>query len=353
MRFRRAASLTILFESGQLAVFNFLTKNQFTCSPDCIEFLSKLDDWHLPETLFDYFPGADRTSLVSQLTQLVEFNALVVEGTQQSELDQKYRDEWQWGAVAGFYHFSVRNSQYIVGEPAREFIRMRKAWRESPQLYQSNSSNQQIINLPKSEFREGSLSLLKKRRSVRNFSSDSITIQVLADCLYAGNGIVGFYDDEDFGRLPMTMTPSGGARNPYELYVYAGNVAGLKPGFYHYSALDHDLGMVREGEIDVSESLADQEWTRRAAANIFLVAHYPRSMWKYHVATAYRVVLMEAGFIGQNIAIAATHHGLSAVPSGALAESMIESYLGVPSIETSVTLSLNIGVPVSEQEPYL
>jgi nitroreductase len=73
-------------------------------------------------------------------------------------------------------------------------------------------------------------------------------------------------------------------------------------------------------------------------------------MWKYHLANAYRVVLMEAGFIGQNIALAATHHGLSAIPSGALAESVIESYLGTPPVEASVTLSLNLGVPKLKPE---
>lgn len=63
------------------------------------------------------------------------------------------------------------------------------------------------------------------------------------------------------------------------------------------------------------------------------------------MAPAYRVVLMEAGFIAQNIALTATHHGLSAVPSGAFAESVIESYLGIPPVETAVLLSLNIGKP--------
>ena len=120
------------------------------------------------------------------------------------------------------------------------------------------------------------------------------------------------------------VTPSGGARNPFELYVYARNVTGLEPGFYHYAALDHDLGLVRAGQVEIAALLGGQSWPGRAAAVVFLVAHFPRSMWKYHLAPAYRVVVIEAGFISQNIALAATEHGLSAVPSGALTQPMIE-----------------------------
>jgi SagB-type dehydrogenase family enzyme len=345
MEFRRAATLTITFETGQLAVHNFLTKDRFTCSAECLDFLSRLDDWHAAENMFEYFPDFDSSSVAQQLTQLVEYNALVVDGTEQAELDEKYRIEWQWGAVAGFYHFSARNTPFLVGEKVREFMRQRKMWRPSPPLHQSNTDALRIVSLPTTDLHREPLALMRKRRSVRQFTDDAISVQCLADCLFAGNGIVAFHDDEDFGHLPITMTPSGGARNPFELYVYARNVVNLEPGFYHYASLGHDLGLIRAGEVDVAEMLAGQQWPARAAAIVFLVANFPRSMWKYHLASAYRVVLMEAGFIGQNIALAATHHGLSAIPSGAFAESVIESYLGTPPVEASVMLSLNIGVP--------
>jgi hypothetical protein len=45
-------------------------------------------------------------------------------------------------------------------------------------------------------------------------------------------------------KLPLKMTPSGGARNPYEAYVYALNVEGLPFGVYHYSAIDNTLGLL-------------------------------------------------------------------------------------------------------------
>jgi SagB-type dehydrogenase family enzyme len=345
MRFRRAATLAASFEDQTIAVHNFLTKDRFTCSIECLEFLSRLDDWHPADALFEYFPSVDRMDLADQLTTLVEFNAMIVEGTPQALLDEKYRSEWQWGTVAGFYHFSVRNTPFLVGEGVREFMRQRRIWRPSPPLNRSNENARQVTPLPETDLQKEPFALMRRRRSNRRFAGEPLSLPALADCLFAGNGIIEFYEDDDFGRLPITMTPSGGARNPYELYVYAGNVEGLEPGFYHYAALERDLGLVRAGEVNVPEMLGGQEWPARAGAIVFLVAHFPRSMWKYHMPSAYRVVLMEAGFIGQNIALAATHHGLSAIPSGALAESLIEEYIGLPPVEAAVLLSVNIGKP--------
>lgn len=345
MRFRRSSTLAVSFLEEKLAVHNFMTKDHFTCSGECLDFLASADEWCTPEALFACFPGVDRVSLAEQITQLVKFNALVVEGSPLAETDEIYRREWLWGTVAGFYHFSIRNTRFLTGADARDFMQKRKAWRPSPPLYQTNEARSKVYALPRTDIAGEPFALMRRRRSERKFANQSITQQMLADCLFAGNGIVEFREDEDFGRLPISMTPSGGARNPFELYVYARDVEGLEPGFYHYSALDHDLGLVRAGQVPVPPMLGGQKWPAKAAAIVFLVAHFPRSMWKYHLATGYRVVLMEAGFIGQNVTLAATHHGLSAIPSGAFNETLIESYLGTPPVEASVILSLNIGKP--------
>lgn len=343
MRFRRAATLLATFQAGEIVIQNFLTKDRFTCSAECLKFISQLDDWHRDRELFRYFPGVNAAGLAEQIAGLVSLNALIVEGTVQAEQDEIYRREWLWGPSAGLFHFSVRDTSFIVGAKARRFMRKRKAWRPSPPLHQTNRGMRQVTRLPRTDTAREPFALMRRRRSRRNFGNQPIGLEVLADCLFAGNGIVGFGKDPDYGRLPFTMTPSGGARNPFELYVYANNVSGLKTGFYHYGALAHDLGLVRAGKVDASRMLAGQKWPAKAAAIVFLVAHFPRSMWKYHLPMAYRIVMMEAGFISQNIALAATAHGLSAVPSGALKESLIESYLVTPPLESAVVFSISLG----------
>jgi len=353
MRFRRAAALAATFQGGEIVINNFLTQDRFTCSPECLRFLSALDDWHRDRELFRYFPESDRAGVAEQVAELVGMNALVVEGTPRADEDELYRREWLWGATAGLFHFSVRNTRFIVGTPARRFIRKRKAWKPSPALYQTNRGMKKTFGLPETDLTKEPFALMRKRRSRRNFDGKPIRLEALADCLFAGNGIVEFIEDKDYGRLPLSMTPSGGARNPFELYVYANKVAGLKTGFYHYSALDHDLGLVRAGQADVKRMLAGQLWPARASALVFLVVHFPRTMWKYHLPMAYRIVMMEAGFISQNIVLAATAHGLSAVPSGALKESLIEGYLGTPPLESAVVFSVSLGKARGRGQPAL
>lgn len=348
MQFRRAAALVAGFAHGRVVVHNYVERSHFSCSPECLQFLAALDEWQPAEKLFAYFPGADRTDLAEQLTGLVAAKGLVVKGSPQAARDEKYRREWQWGEIAGFFHFSIRETPFISGKPARALIRKRKAWRPSPPLVQSNREAVKVLRLPRTDLSREPFALMRRRRSLRQFSSTPITLQVLADCLFAGNGVLEVREDPDYGRLPITMTPSGGARNPFELYAYARRVIGLEPGFYHYDSMRHDLGQVRAGKVAVPPMLGTQQWAAGAAAIVFMVAHFPRTMWKYHLPMAYRVVMMEAGFIGQNIALAATHHGLSAIPSGALKEPLIEGYLGTPDLESAVVLSVSLGRPKSD-----
>src|SRR5690606_39547587 len=54
------------------------------------------------------------------------------------ERDQRYRDHWRWGAVAGFYHFSLRDLEFIDAERKLEQLREYKAEGDSPPLLTSN-----------------------------------------------------------------------------------------------------------------------------------------------------------------------------------------------------------------------
>ncbi len=152
------------------------------------------------------------------------------------------------------------------------------------------------------------------------------------------------------GDLPLKMTPSGGARNPFEAYVRVGNVDGIAPGFYHYSAVDQTLGLVAAApNPPASALLCGQDWWDGAGAVIFLVANFRRTMWKYEHPMAYRAVLIEAGHIGQNVMIAATHHGLCAGPTAFVRDAMLEEILQLDRVMQSVVYALIVGAPTPER----
>jgi SagB-type dehydrogenase family enzyme len=148
------------------------------------------------------------------------------------------------------------------------------------------------------------------------------------------------------------MTPSGGARNPFEAYVCARNVEGLAPGVYHYAGADGSLAPVEGARLPaLSELVGGQPWCDRAGALVLLVASFRRTMWKYGHPGALRVVLIEAGHIAQNILACAAFHRLAAAPTCAVSDMALEPLLGLDPLERAVLHTVALGVPASSPAP--
>jgi SagB-type dehydrogenase family enzyme len=119
-------------------------------------------------------------------------------------------------------------------------------------------------------------------------------------------------------------------RNPYEAFVYALKVDGLPSGVYHYSAIDNTLGLLNSSpHCSATELLVGQYWAEQANAIILLVANFERTMWKYPNPTAYRVLLIEAGHIAQNMCLAASDHHLTTTPTAAICDTHAHELLGL------------------------
>ena len=85
-------------------------------------------------------------------------------------------------------------------------------------------------------------------------------------------------------------------------------------------------------------------WTDDAAAIVFLVADYDRTMWKYPHPSAYRAVLIEAGHIAQNMILAAVEAGLVTAITAAVHDSIAQQAFGLTALTQSVVYALVIGV---------
>ena len=165
-------------------------------------------------------------------------------------------------------------------------------------------------------------------------------------------GATGTVDAPNFGRLLHKTSPSGGARHPGEVYVAALDVDGLAPGLYHYDAKDHTLAQLRAGSASrmrkqVLRLTVGQTHAARAGAVCFMTAVFPRSMYKYRSARAYRVVTLETGHLGQTFCLLATWLGLAPFTTAALADSAIEQALGIDGASESVLYVAGVGMPKS------
>jgi SagB-type dehydrogenase family enzyme len=343
MRIRSARTLVFTREAGEVVAFNYLANSTFSCSHDLLAFLGMVDDWTDFEDVTRLLPLTSRDELESTIGGLLNVKAITEEGSDLANAEEEFRAGWKWGVPAALFHLSVQDKTYMSLEQSEEQQEAKLDECPPPPLYLRNEN---AIELPPALNGNDLLQLMARRRTVRQANRGSISLSQLSDCLFAGLGITG-QTSNCVGSLPLAMTPSGGARNPYEAYVYARAVEDLDPGFYHYSAFDHTLGRIETEELPMpSDLMGGQSWADEMPCVILLCAQFERTMWKYDDANAYRVVLIEAGHIGQNVMLAATRHGLSACPSAALNHSRIKECVGAGNGYTNAPIyALTLATP--------
>ncbi len=171
----------------------------------------------------------------------------------------------------------------------------------------------EIVQLPEPRY-EGEMSVeeaIARRRSIRYYRDEPLTLDQLSQLLWAAQGITE-------KKKKFRASPSAGATYPFEIYVVVGNVQGLKPGVYHYNPFNHTLELIKEGDYrkELQKAALNQEWVGKAAIDIVLVAFYERTT-KYYGERGYQYVHIEAGHIGQNIYLQATALNLGTVAVGA------------------------------------
>ncbi len=322
---------------------NFLTRQVTTCSTDLVEFLSRLQDWQRIDEIIRAFQGVTADAL----NALVNATLLVERGSETARREEEFLSAWNWGVPAAMLHFCLQDADFVPLEDAEQLQVAKSKQVQSPALHLPNRGRFDPVIPLKDQARDDNAltDVMARRRTVRECDEAAFVGQdAIADCLYAGLGITG-WTSNCVGKLPLGMTPSGGARNPFEAYLFVKRVDGLAPGIYHYSAVEHSIGLVREAEIELSDLVAGQDWAETMSCAIVLCASLERTMWKYHDGNAYRVVLIEAGHIGQNIMLAATQAGLTACPTAALSHSRIRDAIGLERITDTPVYTLTIGVP--------
>ncbi len=186
----------------------------------------------------------------------------------------------------------------------------------------------EIIKLPEPKY-IGTSSIeeaLHKRRSVRTFREDPVTISEVAQLLWAAGGITGG------GNL--RTAPSAGALYPLELYLVAGKVNGLPAGIYKYRPKNNELSLVAKGDsrADLCGAALGQPSIKRAAAVLVIAGVFERTTAKYG-ERGIRYVHMESGHSAQNVCLQAIPLGLGTVVVGAFRDEEVRKVLHLEDTE--------------------
>ena len=218
-------------------------------------------------------------------------------------------------------------------------------WISKPELYKEYPESKKI-KLPTPEtIADMSLSeTLKKRKSIRSFSQQSITQKQLSYLLWASSGI----QRKEYG-YEFRTAPSAGALYPIETYLVVNNVEEVVKGVYHYNIKAHILEELSYGDFrgDITRAAMDQEMCSIAALVFIWTAIFNRSMWKYR-ERAYRYIYLDAGHIAQNLALTATALGLGSCQIGALFDDEVNKIINVDGTEESVIYMSVVGYPLQE-----
>jgi SagB-type dehydrogenase family enzyme len=166
---------------------------------------------------------------------------------------------------------------------------------------------------------------IAQRRSVREFSNQSVSFFEISQLIWATQGITLKARGFDF-----RASPSAGALYPIETYLVANRVEEIPPGLYHYDVREVQLVLLREGHFgqELSQAGLGQEMLEEGACVFVWTAIVGRSKWKYR-ERAYRYIYMDVGHIGHALYLAAAALDLGCCTVGAFFDEEVDHLVGV------------------------
>lgn len=189
-------------------------------------------------------------------------------------------------------------------------------------------------------------SVIRSRRSRRDFKGKPLTLSDLSTLLYYGDGISGDFDfklnKDEYSTITfgdkyiskLRTAPSGGGLYPIYLYIAALNINNLDRGIYKYMPFTHSLEKIKlfsdkdlenyynsnvfGGDIDL----------RKTALSIYYVYSLYENSRKYG-DMSFQFALIETGEIAQNIQLTAAASGILACDIGGFNKTLSEEFLNI------------------------
>jgi SagB-type dehydrogenase family enzyme len=194
------------------------------------------------------------------------------------------------------------------------------------------------VPLPAAPPRSELESLIAARRSIRKYTGESMSQAELASLLYFSYGITD-------PRRKWRAVASGGGLYPLEVYVVPLNVDDLERGIYHYNVEHNLLDVVSRGDRlpELKECIWFEDIDIDDAAALFIVtAIFERSTLKYQ-DRGYRMILMEAGEVAQNLTLVANSQNLGVCLVGGFHDNIVSRVLEIDGSYEAPLLPIVVG----------
>jgi SagB-type dehydrogenase family enzyme len=196
------------------------------------------------------------------------------------------------------------------------------------------------------------LDLVNQRKSVRQYTDESITLQELSYLLWCTQGVKQIHTRETSAQarewnvdITLRTVPSAGLRNPLDTYLVVNRVEGLESGLYRFLALQHKLVQLAT-DPDWSERLADaclkQRFVGQGAVAFIWVCNPYRTEYSYG-NRGYRYIFLDSGHVCQNLYLASEAIGCGTCAVGAFDDDIMNELLGVDGENQFVIYVASVG----------
>lgn len=187
------------------------------------------------------------------------------------------------------------------------------------------AEGEMVLPRPKYKGKVSVEEAISKRKSIRSYKDKPLLISEVSQILWAAGG-----RRTDAVSGDSRTFPSAGARYPFEIYLFAGNVKGIPPGLYHYEWEEHRLKILKEGDLrkELAAACLDQDFILDAPATIVFNG-IEKKLRSGYGERGIRYSVMDIGHAGQNIYLQSVALGLGTVAVGAFNDKVLKKLVGV------------------------
>lgn len=350
-------TLALTWRDGELVADNYETQQTVTLSRDTLLILEACgtpqDADAILTALRQIGFDVDAAELGDALDLMVKSGLLLAIGEPQEATGLVNGNaSWvDWGAEAQYFHFATKDAPYIERfSEERGFVDSILSGVQPPLF--KRYPDAAVLPLPRTlpSDKETFLSVLARRRTIREFTGEPVSVAALAQLCHLAFAPQEFIDAGPFGILPMKHYANAGARSELEVYVNVGAVKNLDQGLYHYNAVEHSLEYLRSvlTREDIYHLTYKQPMCSEAAVVFFITARVDRVGHKYRNPRALRAIYLDTGHLGQTFAMVATMLGLGPWQTAAFRDTEVERCVGIDGVAETVMYCLGVGVPVAE-----
>jgi SagB-type dehydrogenase family enzyme len=217
--------------------------------------------------------------------------------------------------------------------------------RPQPPLVKEKMTGAQIalpMDFSRLKLKNDILDIIYSRESHRVYTGEPMTLIELSFLLWATQGVKSIRGNN---YATLRTVPCGGARHEFETYLVVANVEGLKSGAYHYLPLSNELEFLHPIDdipAKIDPALVGQKWAGKANVIFFWSCVPYRAEWRY-AAYGHRVILIDAGHIGQNLYIACEAVGLGTCVLAAYDEALCNALFGLDGMDEYVLYCAPVG----------